>query len=113
MRVVAAQPSRTKMSKNAATLQNLHKRPAKPALGNGRLQVQCRRAFTAFDGLIATGDAYDWCYPRHPRHTAAYYGGIWRALMSIGAVRIGRAKTMGRPWLWAWTATPDVTPTDE
>jgi hypothetical protein len=88
------------MATNPKTLQNLHKRPAKPALGNGRLQVQCRRAFTAFEGVISTGDAYQWSYPRHERRNAAYYGGIWRALRQIGAVRIGRANTMGRPWLW-------------
>jgi hypothetical protein len=107
-------------SQNAKTMRpktelhpNLSKGPAKPALGNGRLQVQCRRALAAFDGLVSTGDCYNWCYPRHDRRQASPYWRIWRALRQIGAVRVGRAKTMGRPWLWAWTVTPTVTPDDE
>ena len=84
---------------------NLSKRLAKPALGNGRLQVQCRRALTAFDGLVSTGDCYNWCYPRHDRREASPYWRIWRALRQIGAVRVGRARTIGRPWLWRM---PDV-----
>jgi hypothetical protein len=26
---------------------------------------------------------------------------VWRALESIGAIRIQRLQTIGRPWLWA------------
>jgi hypothetical protein len=38
------------------TFPNLTLRPAKPALGNGRVQIQCKRAFIAFDGPISSSD---------------------------------------------------------
>jgi hypothetical protein len=93
-------PERKDMSTKPASLRNLHKRPMKPAKGRGRLQVQCQRCSAALDGPISTGDAYSWCYPRHDRRDRAFYGGIWRALRAVGARRVGRARTRGRPWLW-------------
>jgi hypothetical protein len=45
---------------------NLQRRPAKPALGNGRIQRAVRRAFY-FDFELTSSDVYDWVYPRR-RH---------------------------------------------
>jgi hypothetical protein len=42
--------------KMPAQHRNLSRRPAKPALGNGRVQRQCRRAF----GPISTSVAICW-----------------------------------------------------
>jgi hypothetical protein len=81
---------------------NLLRRLAKPALGNGRVQRQCRRALWAH-GTVSTSDAIAWSYRElmwgAPRRNALNVAAR-RALESIGAVRVGRAKTIGRPWLW-------------
>jgi hypothetical protein len=45
---------------------NLQRRPAKPALGNGRIQRAVRRAFY-FDFELTSSDVYDSVYPRR-RH---------------------------------------------
>src|SRR5262245_16653141 len=81
---------------------NLRKRPVKPALGCGRLQRACRRAFIVWGDQITTSQALDWAYPRR-RHGPLPLGLYWslhRALEQIGAERIGRARAAGRPWLW-------------
>jgi hypothetical protein len=45
---------------------NLQRRPAKPALGNGRIQRAVRRAFY-FSSEVTSSVVYDWVYPRR-RH---------------------------------------------
>jgi hypothetical protein len=93
---------RAQMSQNPRSRRNLTKRPAKPAKGNGRVQRACKRLAEAVQGPITTRMVYEWA------------GGKWnaqRALQSIDAKQVGRAKTIGRPWLWV--ATPDVTPTSD
>jgi hypothetical protein len=55
------------------------------AKGNGRVQRQCRRALLVH-GTISSRNTLN-------RATR-------RALASIGAVKVGRAATVGRPWLW-------------
>ncbi len=82
---------------------NLSRRLAAPAKANGRVQRQCRRALLAHDGPISTSVAICWSYrelvwgapSRNTLNRA-----VRRALESIGAVKIGRALTSGRPWLW-------------
>jgi hypothetical protein len=93
-------PARTNMSRNPQILRNLSRRLPKPALGNGRVQTQSKRCFCAFGDVISTSDAISWAFPRADRRTNNFNRSVRRALMSIGAVRVGRAKTMGRPWLW-------------
>jgi hypothetical protein len=81
---------------------NLLRRPAKPALGNGRLQRQCKRAFGALGGQISTSDAISWCYRAvtwGERSRNGFNVAARRALESIGAVRVGRVPPYGA-WLW-------------
>jgi hypothetical protein len=94
---------RKRASLNMRSLLNLRRRPAKPALGNGKIQVLAWRALFAL-GEASTRDVMKWTYCRE------YYAGErfknWhnlstrRALEGIGAVRVGRALTRGRPWIW-------------
>lgn len=84
---------------------NLRHRPAKPALGRGRLQVQVRRAFITADApAISASRIYDWCYPRRrlllgkPLTTRHRYS-VWRILVTI-ADPIGRGAGRARPTLW-------------
>src|SRR5262245_29384599 len=81
---------------------NLRKRPAKPALDRGRLQRAARRAFIAEGDQLSTTTILDWVYVRrrHAPLSPGLYHALHRALESIGAKRIGRAETIGRPWLW-------------
>jgi hypothetical protein len=46
---------------------NLQRRPAKPALGNGRIQRGVRRAFY-FGSEVTSSAVYNWVYPRR-RHS--------------------------------------------
>jgi len=87
------------MSQKPRSRSNLSRRAAK---GNGRVQRLCRRALLVH-GTISTSDAIAWSYhalmwgaPRRNTLNRA----ARRALVSIGAVKIGRASTVGRPWLW-------------
>ena len=78
---------------------NLRLRPHAPNLGRGRLQTQIRRAFTIAP-VLSSSELYDWCYPRKPvplstRHRYS----VWRILRRICEC-VGRAETIGRPWLW-------------
>ena len=62
---------------------NLQRRPAKPALGNGRIQRAVRRAFY-FGSEVTSSDIYDWVYPRR-RHllTQAHRHSARRVLMTM------------------------------
>jgi hypothetical protein len=86
------------------TLANLSRRPAKPALGNGAVQKACRRALWAL-GTASTSSIIEFCYARRllllgARRKNDLNRGARRALVAIGARRIGRASTRGRPWRW-------------
>jgi len=91
-----------KMPKNFREMSR--KSPAKPAALNGRVQIQCKRCFWAHDGPITTSDAIEWSYPQRlmldDRRPNTFNRAVRRALVSIGAQRVGRAGTQGRPWLW-------------
>jgi hypothetical protein len=81
---------------------NLRKRPAKPALGRGRLQRLARRAFLAEGDELSTTAILNWAYVRRrgsPLPLGLYWS-LHRALEQIGAERIGRARSIGRPILW-------------
>jgi hypothetical protein len=86
-------------------LRNLRLRPAKPALGNGRLQTQVRRVFIVADApAISATEIYSWCYAKRrlmhgkPLTTWDRYS-VWKILRTI-ATPVGRARTIGRPLLW-------------
>jgi hypothetical protein len=84
---------------------NLRRRPHAPAKNRGRLQVQIRRAFVGADTQTSSA-VYDWCFAgcRH-RITTRHRYSVWRLLVTI-ADPIGRADTIGRPWLWRLREKP-------
>jgi hypothetical protein len=88
---------------------NLRKRPAKPALGNGRLQRQVRRAFWVHGSPMSTSEILEWAYARQrafgERISGGHYWSVWRALMSLGAVHCGRARGRTRLWRMPTDAT--------
>jgi hypothetical protein len=62
---------------------NLQRRPAKPALGNGRIQRAVRRAFY-FRSEVSSSEVYDWVYPRRRNLlTQAHRHSARRVLMTI------------------------------
>jgi hypothetical protein len=48
---------------------------------------------------VNTSTVYAWCYPRNRRLNQRKRHSVWRILRQI-AEPIGRADTIGRPWLW-------------
>src|SRR6516164_5636016 len=78
---------------------NLARKPAKPALNRGRVQRLARRALLAL-GRASTSEVLKWTCVRKLRRANHDNRAARRALEQIGAIRIGRAKTIGRPWLW-------------
>jgi hypothetical protein len=79
---------------------NLRRRPAKPALGNGRIQRAVRRAFYfAHSSEVTSSDVYDWVYP-HRRHllTQMHRHSARRVLVTI-ADPVARVPPHGA-WLW-------------
>jgi hypothetical protein len=73
-----------------------------PAAGNGRLQRQLRRASPAIP-FVPRPSFTVWAYPRLRARRAhldrARRYSIYRILRVI-AEPVGRAPTIGRPWLW-------------
>jgi len=96
--------TRTPLQKKAAALRNLAHRPAKPALNRGRIQILVQRALLTLNGTATTSQVIGWTCCRKrllqgrriERHD---YRAARRALDRI-AERIGRAKTIGRPWIF-------------
>jgi len=90
--------------RKSETLRNLQRRPARPALGNGRVQRACRRAFWAHE-TPSTSDIIAFAYAlrlhRNERRNA-FNATVRRTLTAMGAIKIGRGPTRGRPWLWRW-----------
>jgi hypothetical protein len=74
---------------------NLASRPARPALNNGPVQRRARRALLAL-GEASTSEVSLWV---HRLPTPARTGYTRRVLLRM-AERVGRAPTIGRPWLW-------------
>jgi hypothetical protein len=79
---------------------NLRLRQHAPAAGRGRLQVQIRRAFVGH-AVRSTSQVFDYALVR-------VRGDGWRRRQRWSVVRvlrqiaepIGRADTIGRPWMW-------------
>jgi hypothetical protein len=79
---------------------NLQLRPYAPALGRGRLQRQIARAFIVHGDVVSATDIYCWCRRwRSSRFGMPERWSIVRILRRI-AEPVGRAPTIGRPWLW-------------
>jgi hypothetical protein len=78
---------------------NLRKRPAAPAAGRGRIQVQVRRAFAVHGREVSSSQVYDWTHARNRRMTGGLVHSVRRILREI-ADPINRARTVGRPWVW-------------
>jgi hypothetical protein len=78
---------------------NLRLKPYAPALGRGRLQRQVRRALAVGGAELTSSQVYDWCYARRRRLNQRKRHSVWRILRQI-AEPVGRAPTIGRPWLW-------------
>jgi hypothetical protein len=77
---------------------NLSHRPPTPSLRRGPVQRLARRALVAL-GIASTSQVLAWTRCRGARRHGDYRTAR-RALEQIGAVRVGRADSIGRPWLW-------------
>ena len=88
---------------------NLKRRPARPARLRGRVQLAAERVLYLY-GTATTSDVVDYAHAlrltiqQEKRHNWLNFGAR-RALESIGAVKVGRAKTIGSPWLWTMDAS--------
>jgi hypothetical protein len=78
---------------------NLRRRPHSPNKGRGRLQLQVRRVFAACGPVVSSSQVYDWCFAHKRKVSQLRRHGVWRILQAV-AERVGRAETIGRPWLW-------------
>ena len=83
---------------------NLSRRLKRPALGNGHVQKAARRALWAL-GTASTSQIIEFAYAGRllmlgERRKNDLNRAARRALLAIGARRIGRASTRGRPWRW-------------
>jgi hypothetical protein len=95
--------SNTRTRKISASHRNLTKRLRAPAKGNGYLQVRARWALWS-EGEATTPEIMQWTkgmkLHRGERLVPHDYRATHRALTSIGARRVSRASTRGRPWRW-------------
>ena len=83
---------------------NLSRRPAKPARWRGRVQLAAERVLHLY-GEASTADVIDYAYALRllmlqEARRDTFARASRRALASIGAVKVGRAGTRGRPHLW-------------
>jgi hypothetical protein len=78
---------------------NLQRRLPAPAKGNGRLQRQMARAFAVHGPVVSSSQLYDWCFACDGRR-ADSQAMRWSVLLDATCERVGRAPTIGRPWLW-------------
>ena len=80
---------------------NLQLRPPSPNAGRGRLQRQIRRAFMSGGSELTSSQVYDWCmlWPVDKRASQAQRWSVRRVLLQV-ADPVGRAPTVGRPWIW-------------
>jgi hypothetical protein len=96
-------PPRRERRQSTPKFRNLSRRPARPALGNGRVQRGVERALIAHNGPITTTVAAEYAYALRQyqgrRLTSRHYAYLRRALDRI-ADRIGHGRGRGRPWLW-------------
>jgi hypothetical protein len=88
-----------------AQRRNLSRRLPKPAQGNGRVQRACRRALLVH-GTASTSEVIAWAYARRlliggDGRRNDFNRAVRRALEAVGAVKVRRAATIGKPWIWA------------
>jgi hypothetical protein len=81
----------------------LTRRPDKPALGNGRIQVAARRTLWMLE-TATTSEIIDHAYCRRllilgERRRNDFNRAVRRALRA-SARSVGRAPSRGRPWMW-------------
>ena len=76
---------------------NLRRRPHAPNAGRGRLQRQIARCFHVHGPEVSGAVIYDWTqtWPDGRKH----YWSTKQTLCEL-ADPIGRATTIGRPWIW-------------
>lgn len=79
---------------------DLRLRPHAPNKGRGRLQRQIRRAFHDHGNEVSTSDIYRWCERWQAREFGQWERWSIVRILEQVAVRVGRAETIGRPWLW-------------
>ena len=92
------------LKRGRAAPPSLSPHQASPHAGRGRLQVQIRRAFMACGDELTSSQVYSWTYPRGGRR---HFYSVWRVLSEL-AEPIGRASTIGRPYVWRLKSFPDV-----
>jgi hypothetical protein len=68
------------------------------------VQLAAQRVLHIYGGA-STADVIDYAYALRllmlqERRRDTFARASRRALASIGAIKVGRAKTIGRPWLW-------------
>jgi hypothetical protein len=80
---------------------NLSRRPARPSLNRGPVQRRAKYALWAL-GIASTSQIAEWTHVRarvrglrSDNHTRSA-----RRVLARIAVRVGRANTIGQPWLW-------------
>jgi hypothetical protein len=88
--------SRTHAMTKWRNFPNLSLRPARPSFNRGPVQRRAKRALLVL-GTASTSTITQWT---HRRPTPGITRSTRRALEQIGAVRVGRAATTGKPWLW-------------
>jgi hypothetical protein len=73
------------------------RRPPTPSLDRGPVQRRARRAFLGSgQEVMTTPQVARWT---HPRGTSRRYHYL-RDVLDRYCIRVGRAETVGRPWLW-------------
>jgi hypothetical protein len=101
--------------RKSQSLRNLARRLRAPAEGNGHVQRSAMRALWAL-GEANTSEILEWtcCSKLHRGERLANHDNraARRALSRI-AVRIGRAPTRGRPWVWRLSGLAPVEPDRE
>jgi len=70
------------------------------AKGRGRLQRQIRRAFIAHGPVLNSSDVYRWCKRWRAREFGQWERWSIVRILDVVADRVGRATTIGRPWIW-------------
>ena len=102
LRSIGASNAHARLKKRA-TVRNLQHRPLQPALKRGRVQRAAMRALWAL-GRASTGEIVTWtCAMKLHRGERLVRNDYWsarRALASVGAERVGRGGSPGRPIMW-------------
>lgn len=80
---------------------NLRLRPRAPNLGRGRIQTQISRAFLAAGvDTLSSSSIYDFTYAGRRQDVCGRKQHSVYRLLVVLCDRVGRATTIGRPWIW-------------